>query len=265
MTDADESRRAEIAVRAAEAGATVAAESFRTDHEVETKSGKTDVVTEADRDAQRAVVEAVREEYPEDPIVGEEDDRPTAVPDEGPAWVVDPIDGTANYVRGFSVFATAVAAVVDGDPVAGAVVFPALSDTYRSGPDGAFLNDAPIAVSDRDDPETCAVCPTLWGFDRRDEYADATRAIVDRFGEVRRLGCAQAVLSMIAGGAFEGAITTVTPAPWDTLAGVHLIREAGGVVTDLEGDRFRHDSTGLVASNGAVHEAVLEAAREVAR
>ncbi|WP_254768067.1 inositol monophosphatase family protein [Salinilacihabitans rarus] len=264
--DEDHAARATRAARAAEAGAAVAEEAFREGIAVETKGGKTDVVTQADRDAQRAVIEAIREEYPDDPVVGEEEDELKAVPEAGPAWIVDPIDGTNNFVRGIRVFGTAVAAVVDGEPVGAANVFPALGDAYRSGPEGVFRDGDPIAVSDRTDPETCAVAPTLWwALDDRGRYGAACKAIVDRFADLRRFGCAQATLAMVASGALDGTITNLRANPWDSVAGVHMVRAAGGTVTDLEGERWRHDSVGLVASNGAVHEEVLAAAREIER
>jgi myo-inositol-1(or 4)-monophosphatase len=264
MTELEQDERAAVALRAAEAGAAVAADSFRTDLAVERKGAKTDVVTQVDRDAQETVVETIRAAFPDDPIVGEEADALKAVPATGPAWIVDPIDGTSNYVGGSRAFGTAVAAVADGEPVAAATVCPALDDTYRLGPDGASRNGDPLAVSDRTDPEAATVCPTFWwDFDRRDQYAAATRAIVERFGDMRRFGCAQLELAMVAAGALEGAVTNLRANPWDTVAGVGLVREAGGVVTDLEGDRWRHDSAGLVASNGGVHDELLAAAREI--
>ncbi|TYL38819.1 inositol monophosphatase [Natronococcus pandeyae] len=265
MSDSDEAaRRAEVAARAARAGAAIAGDAFRTTLEVEQKDGKTDVVTQADRDAQVAVIDVVREEFPDDPIVGEEEDELKEVPDSGPAWIVDPIDGTNNFVRGIRSFGTAVAAVVDGEPVGAATICPALSDSYLSGPDGVVRNDEPISVSDCDDPEAATVSPTIWwDFDHRDQYAAANREIVTRFGDMRRFGCAQLGLAMVASGALEGITTNLQANPWDTVAGVHLVREAGGRVTDLEGDRWRHDSTGLVASNGEIHDELLEAARRI--
>ncbi|WP_254764177.1 inositol monophosphatase family protein [Natrinema marinum] len=265
MSDADaETSRATVALRAAKAGAAVAADSFRTELVVEEKGTKTDVVTQVDRDAQVTVIETIRDVYPDDPIVGEEEDALKEVPEAGPAWIVDPIDGTNNYVDGTRAFGTAVAAVADGEPVGAATVCPALSDTYRVGPEGAFLNDEPLAVSDCDDPEAATVCPTFWwDFDQRDQYAAATREVVERFGDMRRFGCAQLELAMVATGALEGAMTNMAINPWDSVAGVGLIREAGGVVTDLEGERWRHDSTGLVASNGAIHDELLAAARAI--
>ena len=259
----DVAERAAVARRAAEAGAAVAHEHFRSDIDVETK-GEDDVVTEADRAAQRAVIASIRESYPDDAVVGEEEDERKTVPEEGPAWVIDPIDGTNNYVRDVRVWATAVAAVVDGEPVAAAIVAPALGDTYTADATGAYRNGEPIAVSDVDDPRKAAVDPTIWwDYDARDEYAAACEAIVTRFSDMRRFGAAQVVLPTVAAGGLEGTLTNLRANPWDTVAGVFVIRQAGGRVTDLDGERWRHDSTGLVASNGALHDAVLVAANEI--
>jgi myo-inositol-1(or 4)-monophosphatase len=256
--------RVHVVERAAVAGSEVALAGFRTDIDVETKTGKTDVVTQADRDAQRRVIEVIRESFPEDAIVGEEEDELKAVPETGAAWVIDPIDGTNNYVRDTKVWATSVAAVRDGETFAAANVLPALGDTYVAGPDGVTRNGDQVSVSETSDPEAFAVAPTIWwSFDRRDEYANACEAIVERFGDMRRYGCAQAVLSMVASGQLEGVITNVEANPWDSVAGVYMIRQAGGVVTNLEGARWEPGDTGLVASNGEAHDVVLEAARDI--
>ena len=260
------SERADCALRAAEAGGAVALESFRGDITVETKSGKTDVVTQADRDAQRRVRATIREAYPDDPVVGEEDGEVSAVPDEGPAWIIDPIDGTNNYVRGVPVWTTSVAATVDGEAVAGASICPALGDTFLLENETARFNGEVFSVSDRTDPETFAVVPTMWwGFDRREEYAGICRGVVERFGDLRRYGSAQYALALCATGAVDGVVTNVRAAPWDSVVGAGLIEAAGGTVTDIDGDPWRHDSTGLVASNGEAHGAVLEAARAAER
>ena len=260
------SDRADCALRAAEAGAEVAAAAFRGDFDVERKSGKTDLVTDADRDAQRQVTTTIREAYPDDPVVGEEDEEASAVPESGPAWVVDPIDGTNNFVRGVPVWTTSVAATADGEAVAGASVCPALGDTFRLDGGTATVNGEVASVSDRTDPETFAVVPTMWwGFDRREEYAGICRGVVERFGDLRRYGSAQYALALCATGAVDGVVTNVRAAPWDSVVGAGLVEAAGGTVTDVDGDPWRHDSTGLVASNGEAHEAVLEAARAAER
>lgn len=253
-----------LARRAAEAGAAIAAEHFRTDINVEQKGEKTDVVTQADRDAQAAVIDVIREGRPEDAIVGEEDEVLKTVPDSGTAWIVDPIDGTNNYVRGTRTWGTAVAVVRDGEPVAGATSLPALGDDYWTDGEATYRNGEIVTVSGEADPEAGVATPTMWwDFDSRDQYTRACQAIVDRFGDLRRIGCAQAELAGVADGSLDGVVTNIRPFPWDTVAGVAMVRAAGGTVTDLSGDRWRHDSVGLVASNGRVHDELLAAAREI--
>ncbi|WP_435075888.1 inositol monophosphatase family protein [Halococcus sp. AFM35] len=268
MTDT----RADRAARAAGIGASVALESFRGDLSVETKSGKTDLVTDADRAAQRRTVACIREAFPDDAIVGEEQaehdsagrtsgeqgdpraDIRKRVPEAGPAWIIDPIDGTSNFVRGLRIWGTSVAAVEDGEPVAAATVLPALGDTYLVGEE-TTLNGDPVRVSAREDPETFAVAPILLGGD----YGTTVGALAERFGDIRRFGCAQATLAAVAGGSLDAAVATTRMSPWDTVAGAHMIRRAGGRVTDLAGERWRHDSPELVASNDTAHAEVLEA------
>lgn len=264
MNDEDANARADLAERAARAGGAVAEGFFRRDVPVERKDGKTDVVTRADHDAQRQVVAAIRTEYPEDAVVGEEDDELKQVPESGPAWIIDPIDGTNNFVRDVPLWATSVAAVEDGEAVAAANTLPVLGDTYTADADGAYLDGEPISVSDETDPEAMAVSPTIWWpMERREEYAVACRETVERFGDLRRHGSAQAVLSMVAAGQLDGVFTNVEPHPWDTVAGALLVERAGGTVTGIDGEPWRHDSRGLVASNGAAHEELLAAARAV--
>jgi myo-inositol-1(or 4)-monophosphatase len=258
----DTEERLAVADRAARAGGAVARATFREDLPVESKGEETDVVTQADRDAQRQVVATIRQAAPEDAIVGEEGDELKSVPEEGPCWVVDPIDGTHNYVRDLRVWATSVAAVVDGEAVAAVNALPALDDVYVADGDGTRRNGDPVAVSDRTDPETFSVAPMLWWpHDRREEYAVACREAVERFDDVRRFGSAQAVLSFVADGGLDAAFTNVRGDPWDTVAGVFMVEQAGGTVTDVHGDPWRHDSRGLVASNGEAHGEVLAAAR----
>ncbi|MFT4891812.1 MAG: myo-inositol-1(or 4)-monophosphatase [Halobacteriales archaeon] len=258
----DADRRRDLAREAAVSGGAVALESFREDIDVLTKDGKTDVVTQADRDAQSTVVAVIEDEYPDVAIVGEENDALKRVPETGPAWVIDPIDGTNNYVRGIREWGTSVAAVIDGEPVAAATALPALGDTYVAGRNDVTRNGEPVAVSDRRDPELSAVSPTIWwGYDRREEYGTIATEIVERFADLRRVGCAQASLAMVADGALDGVVTNVNPNPWDSIAGVLLVRSAGGRVTDIAGDPWRHDSRGLVASNGRIHDELLQVAK----
>jgi len=273
----DAEERAATALAAARAGASVAADHYRTDLPVEQKDGKTDLVTRADREAEVAVLDVVAERYPGETVVAEESAGETAVPEAGAAWVIDPIDGTNNFVREIPLWATAVAAVVDGEAVAAAVVLPAVGDAYvadaeetRLVPVDAASDETPhngeaVTVSDRADPETMAVAPTIWwNMDQRDQYAAAASEVVHRFGDLARFRSAQVTLGMVAAGSLDGTFTNLTPNPWDSVAGAHLVDRAGGTVTDLAGDPWRHDADGFVASNGRCHDEVLAAARAVA-
>ncbi|MEF8829531.1 MAG: inositol monophosphatase [Haloarcula sp.] len=274
MTDA--SHRAAVAERAARAGGVVAREQFRGDLSVESKANKNDLVTATDRDAQRQVVATIREAFPGDRFLCEEDlstlsgpetahdaEAVDSVPDSGAAWVIDPIDGTANYIRGMRLWATSVCAVVDGEPVASATYLPSYGDLYAVGPESATRDGTELSVSDRTDPETFAVAPVgWWDRDDRDEFGRLCSAVGDRFGDVRRLGSFQATLAHVADGALDGLVCTRPMHPWDTLAGVHMVRQAGGTVTDLDGEPWTHDSDSVVASNGEAHEAFVAAGNE---
>lgn len=258
----DVQRRLAVARRAATAGGERALEEFREDLAVETKTGPTDLVTAADRAAQERVLGVIAETFPDEPVLGEEEGTIGELPEQGAAWIVDPIDGTKNFVRGFQCWTTAVAAVVDGEPVASAVAAPALEDLFAAGDGRATRNGETIAVSDDTEPAEAAVCPTLWWPpERRDEFAAIATEVVHRFDECRRIGSAQLELALVAADGLDATIANVRGAPWDTVAGTHLVRRAGGRVTDLEGERWRHDARGLVASNGGIHEEALAAAR----
>jgi myo-inositol-1(or 4)-monophosphatase len=148
--------RVAVAERAARAGAAVAHDWFRTDLDIETKRDETDPVTEADRRAQERVVSEIRRVYPDDTVVGEETGTVSTLPAHGVAWVVDPIDGTTNHVRGNPQWATAVTVVRDRYPVAAVHVMPALGDAYVAGPDRLEVNGEVATVSDRTDPKRFA-------------------------------------------------------------------------------------------------------------
>ncbi len=253
-----------VAKECAAAGAEVAETAFRTDIPVEFKESKTDVVTQADHEAQQVIIDSIKETFPDDTIVGEEGDTAEMVASTGRTWIIDPIDGTNNFIRGNRRWATSVACVQDGDPIVAVNELPALQDRFVATSDGVYRNGNPVAVSQRSDPETFQVAPAIWWpFDERDEYAVATREIVNRFGDLRRPGSAQAELSMLAAGSIEGLITNVETNPWDTVGGAAMVEWAGGTVTDLNGNPWHSDCRGIVASNGTAHDTLLEAVAEV--
>ncbi|MFC6863947.1 inositol monophosphatase family protein [Halomicroarcula sp. GCM10025817] len=251
--------RAETALAAAEAGADVAGERYQTSLSIDTKSGKMDYVTEADRRAQRAVVETIRADDPEATVVGEEDDELKTMPEAGDAWVVDPIDGTTNFVHEIPLWTTSVAAVRGGETTAAVSIAPALDGVYRADGDGTTWNGDPVAVSEKTDVETFTVAPILrYGPERDDEFGDLMAALIRAFGDLRRFGSAQVTLAKVAAGSLDAAASAQPrPNPWDTVAGVYLVERAGGTVTDVHGDPWDPGCEGLVASNGTAHDEVV--------
>lgn len=255
--------RAELVARAAETGAEVALDYFRGELTVETKANKTDLVTEADRSVQASIIEEIEAVYPNEPIIAEEADNPKPVPESGPAWIIDPIDGTTNFVRGSRLWATSIAVVQDNEPVGAANMLPALGDSFTADSETSRLNDAQINVSTRRDPDTFLVAVLGWG-ERGDRtaYAQLADTVIQRFNDIRRAGCMQAALAFLANGEVDAAITTSDPSPWDSIAGVHLVNAAGGTVTDIDGNQWRPGSGNFVASNGLAHEEILTVIEE---
>lgn len=258
------SDRESTAVRAGRRGGEEAYRQFRTDLTVETKAkkgeviGPSDAVTKADRAAQRHVVEEIEREFPEDVIVGEESDSRKSLPEEGIAWLIDPIDGTYNYVRGLEHWTTSVAVVENERPLVAVNDLPVMDDTYVATPEGVERNGTAVTVSDREQAEAATVAPiVIPSFGERGSYAMGVQRIVEEFGNIRRFGSAQVTLSLVATGAIEGAIGTINPHPWDTVAGAYLVEQAGGTVTDINGDPWAHDSHGIIASNGHIHEELV--------
>lgn len=258
------SSRESAIVSIAESGATVAADRFRTDLEIETKSSHIDPVTEVDRNTQEQIVSAIDDQFPTDTIVAEESDALKTVPDEGYAWIIDPIDGTLNYARGLGIWVTSVAVVENRRPIASVNVVPQLDETYVATQDQVTLNNEPISVS-----ETTASAAFLVGSTLRlqsyhhKKFGALADTVIERLGEFRRTGSAQFTLSLVASGALDALIgLSKSPEPWDTVAGVFHVRQAGGTVTDIYGNRWEPGSEGLVASNGHFHESVVDVAQE---
>ncbi|MFC7068918.1 inositol monophosphatase family protein [Halobaculum lipolyticum] len=260
MTGDDAADRLDTAIAAAERGGRLALDSFRTALTVETKAGPMDAVTAVDRAVQTRVAEFLADAYPDDAFVGEEDDALKAVPAEGTAWVVDPIDGTANYVAGSRVWMTSVVACRDGEPVAAANYAPATGDLYAAADGRTRRGGDPATVSDTDDPAAFTINP-IFGVssNHRRELTDVVETVLAEFGDLRRFGCAQAALSGVATGELAAAVSTVELNDWDTAAGVHLVRRAGGRVTDVHGDRWTPGSEGLIASNDEAHDTLVDA------
>jgi myo-inositol-1(or 4)-monophosphatase len=252
------SRRVDVAELAARVGCEVALEHYHApiDNGLQNTGGEG--LTQADRDTQYRIIEVIRESYPSDPIVANVENARKVVPAEGPSWVVAPVDGTIDFGRELPFWTISVAAVMDGDPVAAANVLPGLNATYVAGPAGSRVDGQSIGVSTVSALEKAAIgVGDWWDLDPNATDTGIFPALAGTFADVRRFGSSQATLTYLASGALDAVVSTDT-SPWRTVAGVHLVRQAGGVVTDLDGAPWHPGHDTLVASNGQQHEAICE-------
>lgn len=222
------------------------------------EKGRADFVTDVDREAERLIAEVVSAAVPGSAVRGEELTPAAEAP--GLVWVVDPLDGTTNYLHRFPFYAVSIAAVVDGTPVAAVVDHVPLRRRYHAvAGGGAWQDDAPIGVSAVRDPRH-ALIGTGFPFKIMDQwprYQEQFRAVLSHAAGVRRPGSAALDLCDVAAGRFDG-FWEITLTPWDVAAGTLLVREAGGLVTDFAGgpDVIRHGP--LVAGNPAIHAWLLQ-------
>ena len=202
--------------------------------------GPDDLVTDADFASQKAIREALLSARPEDHFFGEESEVKQVPSDpEVVCWVVDPLDGTMNYVHGFPCYATSIAAVIDGKVVAGAIYDPLRDELFSAARgEGATLNDRPLKVSKTAELGNSLVAVSLPpAVDANSTDLADFIAVVQRCRAIRRTGSAALNLAYVAAGWLD-AHWALQIHPWDSAAGTLMIEEAGGVVTDRHGGPF---------------------------
>lgn len=252
--------REALALKAVQIGAQSIRQKSPESLTVETKSSGTDYVTEVDRGVQEQIIELITHHYPDDAIVAEEGDSPKSLTADETVWVIDPIDGTTNYVQGIPFWATSVAVVVEGNPRIAVNYVATFDSVFTAGANEVTRDGRRVTVSDTDTLETSVIAPTFrYGRQNGRPYGALVQDVSPVVGDVRRFGSAQSTLTLVAAGHLDAAIGVSGSYPWDTVAGVHMIRKAGGDVTDLAGDRWTPGSDGIVASNGRIQSALLKA------
>ena len=214
-----------------------------------------DYVTEVDLAAERVIRDHLRREPNGAAFVGEECGGIV----DGLCWVVDPLDGTTNFLHGFPSVAVSIALVADGEPLVAVVHAPLWQETFtavRGG--GAFRNGKPSRVSTR--PTRQALCSTGFPFKCPDSlpmYLDVLNRVVRTVEDIRRPAGASLDLAWVASGVFD-AFFELSLGPWDVAAGALLVREAGGIVTDWAGDHDGWLVTGhVLAASPTVHANLL--------
>lgn len=220
--------------------------------------GAIDLVTEADLASEQAIVALLRERHPDHDILAEEGNSRCLGADQ--RWIVDPLDGTTNFAHGFPWFAVSIALEVRGEVVLGAVLNPHNRELFvAERGQGATLNGRTLRVSTTAELDR-ALLATGFAYDHKSNPANNYLQF-ERFQRVaqavRRAGVASLDLACVAAGRFDG-FWELKLKPWDVAAGVLLVEEAGGRVSDYAGLPMPLDKGEILASNGRLHAAMQE-------
>lgn len=221
------------------------------------RKGAVDLATDADRASEEAIVSAIRRTFPRHDILAEEGDYGRF--DSIYRWIVDPLDGTTNYVHGFPFFAVSIALEVDGEVILGVVYNPFHQELfYAEKGKGAFLNDVQMRVSQVSRLDE-ALLATGFPYDRKGSRANNYDHFLHFQQEAqacRRVGAASLDLMYTAIGRLDG-YWEMKLNPWDVAAGALAVEEAGGRVTDFEGRAFDAYGKEILTSNGLIHGAMI--------
>jgi myo-inositol-1(or 4)-monophosphatase len=226
--------------------------------EISNKEGINNLVTEVDHAAEETIIATIRESFPDHQILSEECGE--LVQDSLYKWIIDPIDGTVNFAHRIPLCCISIGFEHNGKMVMGGVYNPFMNELFiGERGQGVTLNDKPISVSKNSAVESACLV-TGFPYTYLDE-PNGPLAVFDRFIRkgvpVRRLGSAAIDLAWVACGRFDGFFEHKLAA-WDSAAGFLLVEEAGGKVTQFNGDPYSPYKPGIVASNGIIHDELVE-------
>lgn len=249
----------EIAKLAAVEAGKIHKKYFGGDFSASTKSSSFDIVTVADVESEKAIVSKIKEFCPDHNFLGEENSYEKTSSEY--TWIIDPLDGTNNFASGLPIFGCSIA-LAKKDTVIAGVVYNAVADEmyYASVGGGAFLNSKPIHVSNSQTLQQ-SILITGFYYDRGQKMIDCLERIKQFFFKpimgLRRLGAAALDLCFVAAGRAAG-FWEFELNPWDFAAGILVVAEAGGLVTDKENNPVKLEKSYIVASNSKIHSQMLE-------
>jgi myo-inositol-1(or 4)-monophosphatase len=221
---------------------------------------KNDLVSEVDHAAEAEIINSLQKIYPDHAFLAEESGR---IGESDYEWIIDPLDGTTNFLHGFPVYAVSIALTYKKQLQVAVVYDPCRNDLFTaSRGSGAYLNEKRIRVSKRDKLIDCLIGT---GFPFRansdvDSYGEMFKALALKTAGIRRPGAAALDLANVAAGRLDG-FWEIGLSPWDMAAGALLIKEAGGLVGDLDGDSKYMDSGKIVAGNPKIFAQLLSTLR----
>ena len=232
-------------------------EQFNQKHEINYK-GDINLVTEADKMSEDLIIAAISRKFPDHGILSEESPMITGA---GKLrWIIDPLDGTTNYAHGYPVFCISIALENEGTIVLGVIYDPMREEMFAAvRGEGAYLNDKKLAVS-RTDNISRSLLATGFPYDIRESKEnnlDYFNSMAINVQAIRRAGAAALDLAYLAAGRFDG-FWELKLKPWDTAAGCLMVEEAGGLVSNVFGEKWSIFSPHVLASNGLIHGQMIE-------
>jgi len=255
-------RYMKVAIAAAKEAGRIQMNHFGHSHSVEYK-GEIDPVTNVDKLCDQAIAKMIFSAFPDHDLLTEE--GPFEVKGSPWKWIIDPLDGTTNYLHGYPCFCVSIGLEVDGEVKLGVVYNPNLDELFHAEKGGgAYLNRNRIFVSREDHLDRSFLC-TGFPYDIRDHadlYLRYFRQFIIKSFAIRRPGSAAIDLSYLAAGRFDGFWEFKLHA-WDVAAASLMVSEAGGKVTDFQGQDFSIYSREILASNGLIHEEMLKIIQEI--
>jgi myo-inositol-1(or 4)-monophosphatase len=251
-------------IRATEAGAGELQRFFNGTFKISNKEGVNNLVTEADHAAEKAIISIISTDFPEHNILSEEAGnvlitRRQKGIDSEYKWIIDPIDGTVNFANGIPICCVSVALEHNGQIIMGAVYNPNMNEFFFAERGcGVTLNDKQLKVSDKTEViKSCLVTGFPYTYlDEPNGPLQVFEKLIRHGVPVRRLGSAAMDLCWVAAGRFDGFYEHKLQA-WDSAAGFLMVEEAGGKVTDFEGNYYSLYQPHLLATNGKIHEEML--------
>jgi myo-inositol-1(or 4)-monophosphatase len=245
-------------IEAARAGAAEIVRFFNNDFKVSNKEGINNLVTEADHAAEKAIMDVIKSVFPDHYILS--DEAGDLKQDSNYKWIIDPIDGTVNFAHGIPLNCVSIAIEHHGEIIMGAVYNPHMNEFYFAEKGkGATLNDKPIRVSEETKViKACLVTGFPYTYiNMENGPLQIFQRFVTKGVPVRRLGSAAIDLCWVAAGRFDGFYEHKLEA-WDSAAGYLIVEEAGGKVTDHEGNKFSVYQHKVLATNGKIHDEMVE-------
>jgi myo-inositol-1(or 4)-monophosphatase len=222
--------------------------------------GAIDLVTSVDRECERRMVELLQNHFPGHSILAEEE-TDLVGSQSTHRWIIDPLDGTTNFAHGYPQFCVSIALESDGEVILGLVYDPLRGECFKAVKDeGATLNGGPIRISGVKELDK-ALLATGFPYDQREKadfYLSFFKAFMTRSQGIRRNGSAALDLCYVACGRLDG-FWELKLRPWDTAAGALIVEEAGGKLSDLSGNKFTIWGEETLASNGAIHDEMVNA------